>query len=830
MRPIVFCIVFLCSISACAQQQSSSFQAGSEKYFALDTNLYFRNNSYVTIKDTLDKLQKAASNDYEKLLALKLYTYVRAFGAHLLGNDTTEYCLLALAADANEKKLKRLEADARQALGDFYSENSQQSAAIEQYNAAYAIYKNFNETEHPGKQNYVYRIGLMYHKYQDYGQAIKYLQDALRLKRTTSYSLFSQIANTIGLSYRSIQQYDSAIMYFQQVYDTAVEQGDKQWMGISQGNIGICFFHQKKYAVAEPLLKKDIELSLANSSIKNAVNSMAILATIYDEQGKYDESEKLLLKAVAICHTRSFWSDCTVAEKIYGELYKVYGRQKKYQLSYLYADSALMAKDSAISRNNALAQSRAFERQNYIKKKLAAEKLQNDVREDKLKKFDQQQLLYKIIIGFLVVVLIVAIVVNRYRTNLKNISTSTQDAPEIVVQKMSIVIISIATCVAALVWTGLYYYYYGLCLVTLFPFVYFLVVGPSLIIYFFTKRQQLLVNVQLFCIFFITLVIEIVSGGFRGGIVIVWAFLAPVGALMYKGIRHAAVWFGLFIVAIICLAVFHENLSGFYQPIPETAQFMFDCMNILGPVMVIYFSMQFFVKSMIRDGQLLQENNVVLSNTLGELKFEKQKSDDLLLNILPEEVAEELKEKGATTAKHFDNVTVLFTDFVNFTNAAEHMSAQGLIDELHNCFKGFDEITDKYGIEKIKTIGDAYLAVAGLPTPDTNHAENVVRAAIEIKAFMAERLTKLGNNNTFQVRIGVHSGSAVAGIVGVKKFAYDIWGDTVNTAARMEQNGEAGKINISHTTFELVNDKFKCTYRGELDAKGKGMMKMYFVG
>jgi len=207
---------------------------------------------------------------------------------------------------------------------------------------------------------------------------------------------------------------------------------------------------------------------------------------------------------------------------------------------------------------------------------------------------------------------------------------------------------------------------------------------------------------------------------------------------------------------------------------------------------------------------------------------ERRKSEKLLLNILPVEVAAELKSKGVTKAKHFDQVTVLFTDFVNFTHASERMSPQALIDELHECFKAFDDITGKYDIEKIKTIGDAYLAVCGLPLADPKHAENIVRAAIEINAFMQARMAKMGNS-TFAIRIGVHSGSVVAGIVGVKKFAYDIWGDTVNTAARMEQNSEAGRINISQTTFELLKDKFTCEYRGEITAKNKGDMKMYFV-
>lgn len=211
-----------------------------------------------------------------------------------------------------------------------------------------------------------------------------------------------------------------------------------------------------------------------------------------------------------------------------------------------------------------------------------------------------------------------------------------------------------------------------------------------------------------------------------------------------------------------------------------------------------------------------------------ELKTAKHKSDELLLNILPSEVAEELKEKGHTEARLFNNVSVLFTDFVGFTKAGERMSPQELVDELHVCFRTFDEIISKYRIEKIKTIGDAYLAVAGLPATDEQHALNVTRAALEIQAFMKERKSRLGDK-TFEIRIGIHSGSVVAGIVGIKKFAYDIWGDTVNTAARMESSSEAGRVNVSEPTYMLIKERFECTYRGMIDAKNKGEMNMYFV-
>lgn len=207
---------------------------------------------------------------------------------------------------------------------------------------------------------------------------------------------------------------------------------------------------------------------------------------------------------------------------------------------------------------------------------------------------------------------------------------------------------------------------------------------------------------------------------------------------------------------------------------------------------------------------------------------ERRRSEKLLLNILPAEVATELKQTGRTTAKHFDNITVFFSDFVNFTSAAERMTPADLVNELHACFKVFDEIMAKYNIEKIKTIGDAYMAVAGLPAAHPNHAEHVVNAAIEVQQFVEERRKQKGND-ALNIRIGVHSGSVVAGVVGVKKFAYDIWGDTVNMAARMEQASTPGKINISQATYDIVKNKFECTYRGEHEVKHKGKMAMYFV-
>jgi adenylate cyclase len=232
--------------------------------------------------------------------------------------------------------------------------------------------------------------------------------------------------------------------------------------------------------------------------------------------------------------------------------------------------------------------------------------------------------------------------------------------------------------------------------------------------------------------------------------------------------------------------------------------------------------------SIFRNYSHEKKANIAISNANVTIMDEKQRAEALLLNILPENVAQELKDYGSVQARLFENTSIMFTDFVNFTEASERLSPEDLVAELHECFMGFDQIISKYKVEKIKTVGDAYVAASGLPDHNPHHATELMRAAIECRNFMTERRKQLGGK-TFSMRIGIHSGTVIAGIVGVKKFAYDIWGDTVNTAARMEQYSEQDKINISQTTYDLVKNEFTCTDRGEIDAKHKGKMRMYFV-
>jgi class 3 adenylate cyclase len=233
------------------------------------------------------------------------------------------------------------------------------------------------------------------------------------------------------------------------------------------------------------------------------------------------------------------------------------------------------------------------------------------------------------------------------------------------------------------------------------------------------------------------------------------------------------------------------------------------------------------LSSAIRNAESYKE----LQQLYAQIEIEKQKSDQLLLNILPLAIAEELKQTGKVKPVHYESASVLFTDFKNFTKSAETLSPQDLVDELDYCFSCFDQFIEAQNLEKLKTIGDSYMCVGGIPTSNYTHAIDAILAALNLRTFMEWRkIEKMKTNQSYwEIRIGIHSGALLAGAIGNKKFAYDVWGDTVNIAARMESSGIPGTVNVSQSTFELTQDFFEFEHRGKIKAKNKGKIDMYIV-
>lgn len=246
--------------------------------------------------------------------------------------------------------------------------------------------------------------------------------------------------------------------------------------------------------------------------------------------------------------------------------------------------------------------------------------------------------------------------------------------------------------------------------------------------------------------------------------------------------------------------------------------------DFMGDFSVAFNSMTLQLKEAF---QKIERQNEQLQEAFEMLSREKDKSERLLLNILPVRVANDLKATGKTEPRTYENVTVFFSDIVGFTSLSSQLEPKALIDELNEIFTGFDMIVERYDCERIKTIGDAYLAVGGMNSGYERHAENIVDAALQIVKYLEDR------NRTspmqWEIRIGIHSGKVVGGVVGIKKYIFDVFGDTINTACRMEQNSEPMKINASEATARLIQGKYTLSERGELEVKGKGLMRMFYV-
>lgn len=325
-------------------------------------------------------------------------------------------------------------------------------------------------------------------------------------------------------------------------------------------------------------------------------------------------------------------------------------------------------------------------------------------------------------------------------------------------------------------------------------------------------------NVQTALTIALPLCAQITHGGFTGSSgVVLAAFLAPLGAMMFAGLRTARVTFFCYLFTLLAAGVWEYFARPNPNNLPPEIHLLFFEFNFAFVAAVAYFLMEGFLR-----------NKVAL---LEIIRAEHEVANTLLLNIFPDETARELKEKGRVAAKSYPDATVLFTDFVGFSAFARTLTAEALVEQIDFYFSAFDEIMTKNGLEKIKTIGDSYMCVGGIPALTQVHACDMVQAALEIRQFVVtHRENKLAQfDYPFDIRIGIHTGPLVAGVVGSTKMAYDIWGETVNIAARMEQACEAAKINISEATYALIREEFECSYRGRFPAKHIGEVDMYYV-
>ena len=261
---------------------------------------------------------------------------------------------------------------------------------------------------------------------------------------------------------------------------------------------------------------------------------------------------------------------------------------------------------------------------------------------------------------------------------------------------------------------------------------------------------------------------------------------------------------------------------------PFYKKWWFYLVCLVGLVALIWFVIRLREKQLKRQQKILEDKITVRTE---QLVKEQEKTEELLLNILPKETAEELKKFGKAKARHYDYASVMFTDFKGFTFLAEKLTSADLVKEIDYCFSHFDDIVEKYHVEKIKTIGDAYMCAAGIPVQNSDNPVLITLAGLAIAQFMEAHIKERKEKDLpyFELRIGVHTGELIAGVVGKKKFAYDVWGDTVNTAARLESSGEPGMVNVSEVTYKVIKDYFDCEHRGDVEAKNKGKIAMYFV-
>lgn len=375
------------------------------------------------------------------------------------------------------------------------------------------------------------------------------------------------------------------------------------------------------------------------------------------------------------------------------------------------------------------------------------------------------------------------------------------------VEKVSAFIVASACCIAGVVWTAMYCAVFGWGLIASFPLAFDVLVGSALVVSHLTRDHRYAVYAQIVCIIFITAAIQWSIGGiFESGLVVVWAFLGPITALVFFSRREAVVWFVVYVAVLAVTVAFNGTFAAHGQDVSETVQLVFVAMNLGASSTVVFAFAGYFVWQAVS---------------------ERARANRLLLNVLPAQIAATLKESDDTIAEHFDSASVLFADIVGSTPLFAELDPVEAVDWLNEVFSMFDALTETYGLEKIRTIGDNYMVAAGVPVTRADHASAIVRLGLDMVDGLERIPTRHGRR--LQFRIGVSSGPMVGGVIGTHKFHYDVWGDTVNTASRMESHGEVGRVQISEATFELLGPGFECEPRGVLEIKGKGPMRTWFV-
>lgn len=346
------------------------------------------------------------------------------------------------------------------------------------------------------------------------------------------------------------------------------------------------------------------------------------------------------------------------------------------------------------------------------------------------------------------------------------------------------------------------------------PYVYIVVSYVSLFIFYHYQRFGYFIFIQLIMLLVMPFFMQWVIGGYEASSgVAIWAILSPVGALMILGTRQSTPWFALFMGLAAVSWQLNTLFASSALPIPAHIKDTFFVMNISGVATILYIVMRYF--------QTQKER------VLEALEIEQARSEKLLLNILPESVAARLKANEERIADSHAVVTIMFADLVDFTKLSARLPPAELVDLLNSVFSEFDRLATKYGLEKIKTIGDAYMVVAGAPNARADHAQAVAEMALEMQTVLADVASRTGKN--LMMRIGINSGPVVAGVIGHTKFSYDLWGDTVNMASRMEQSGLPNCIQVTRATHMLLEEDYIFESRGSIPLKGKGETETYIL-